>query len=208
MSASPNSEQRKAQLEALLHESEQVNAMMNRTLTLAHNIIGLFLPASLGLFVLGSKELGPDVGIDLLSLIIAAIFCTARLYADTLWTEFLEYWRYNFSDLQPRIYAFTGQADRRNLGQSILKGWPSASSFPMLIFHVVTFIFVLSLTVYGVWAFAAGLRRNLVLSGVLVLMAVAVISAFLAGSKTRKVSHEVTASFARRQRKRDQKEDI
>jgi hypothetical protein len=147
-------EEAKDQLEALLHESEQVHATISRAFTTVHNIVGLFLPASVGLFVLGAKDLHDVIGIDLLALILAATFCIARLYADTLWTEVLAYWEYNYAVLQPRIYACTKQEAHRNLGQTLLKGWPCASSFPMLGFHIMTFVFVTATTVYGVVAYA------------------------------------------------------
>jgi hypothetical protein len=187
-------EEAKEQLEALLHESEQVYAAISRTFTSAHNIVGLFLPASIGLFVLGAKELHDIVGIDLLSLILAATFCIARLYADTLWTEFLAYWEYNFASLQPQIYSRTKQ-DRRNLGQSLLKGWPCAASFPMLVFHLMTFVFVAAMTIYGVLAYGAGPRMVILLICVVFLVAVASVSAILTGRRTKRVREAVVGSF-------------
>ena len=84
MSESGTAEEAEDQLEALLHESVQVHATISRAFTSVHNTVGIFLPASVGLFVLGSKELRETVGLDFLALILAATFCIARLYADTL----------------------------------------------------------------------------------------------------------------------------
>jgi hypothetical protein len=185
----------KEQLEAMLHESEQLHAALSRAFTLTHNIVGLFLPAAIGLFVLGAKEFHETIGIDVLALILAAIFCTARLYADTLWTEVLAYWKYNYTDLQPRIYARTRQRACRNLGQTLVDGWPCASTFPMLVFHIVTFAFVAAITVYGVMTYSCGRREVVLLSCVILLLAVATTSAIMTGIQTKRVSTAVVRSF-------------
>lgn len=124
----PEGELAKRWFDALLRESDQVQATISRTLTAAHNTVGIFIPAVLGVFVLTARALEASSTIDLLAIVLAGVFCMARLYADSLWVEFLSYHHYLYGELQPRIYQAAGhKADRctenPNLGQFVVKHW-------------------------------------------------------------------------------------
>lgn len=178
--------------DALLRESDQVQATITRTLTAAHNTVGIFIPAALGVFVLTAKALEASSKIDLLALVLAGVFCMARLYADSLWVEFLGYHHYFYGELQPRIYQAAGhKADSHmetpNLGEFVVKHWARRNGPHLVAPHVASFLLVAPLTIYGVWAYSSGSRRIVFLISVLFLLSAAILSSARAAWLSRTV---------------------
>jgi hypothetical protein len=181
----------KRRFEALLRESDQVQGSISRTLTAAHNTIGIFIPATLGVFALTAKALETSDKIDLLALVLAGIFCMARLYADSLWVEFLSYHHYFFGELQPRIYAAAGQTGKPNLGQFVVNRWARRNGPHLVAPHVASFLLVAPLTIYGVWAYSVGTRRVVFLVSIGVLLSAALLSSLRAALLSRTVYRDL-----------------
>ena len=104
------------ELTVLLHESEQVTALIERSQTVANALFGAVLPAA-GAFLLFAAR-GEEIQIppQFLGVFFAAIVTLALIFNAGLWFEITRYLRYKYLILYPRIYAVAGLEDKENLG--------------------------------------------------------------------------------------------
>jgi hypothetical protein len=103
-------------VEAIIHESEQVQSGIERTQNGIYTSFGVILPAIFALFVLGNGEDKKSVfHPSLIATILIVAVSLGGMWSQYLWVELFRYTLFKHRVLLPRLYEATGQSGRKNL---------------------------------------------------------------------------------------------
>lgn len=104
-------------VEAIVHESEQVQSGIERTQNGIFTSFGVVLPAILGVFLFVGEGNNVRIPPPLVAAILIVVVSLGGLWSQYLWMELFRYTRYKHVHLLPRLYAATGQSDHPNMMQ-------------------------------------------------------------------------------------------
>jgi hypothetical protein len=122
-------------VQAIVHESEQVQSAIERAQNALYTSSGVILPVLTGAFVVAAKGTAVVVlPIGVLGLIFVITVSLGGMWSQYLWMELLRYTRYKHLVLLPRLYAATGQ-NGRNFLQTFGKQ-SVRMKLPILLFNV------------------------------------------------------------------------
>jgi len=94
-------------LQLLLHESEQLTTSIDRNINATHTMVGIILPAAMGVFALAFNKdatFRPCV----LAAALASIFALGVVQINYLWVDTLGFVTYKYSVVMPELYRLTG----------------------------------------------------------------------------------------------------
>ncbi len=102
-------------VDAIIHESEQVQSGIERTQNGIYTSFGVILPAILGIFLLAGDGEQSGFAPPLVAAILIVAVALGGMWSQYLWVELFRYTRFKHRHLLPRLYAATGQAGSKNL---------------------------------------------------------------------------------------------
>ena len=183
------------ELTVLLHESEQVTALIERSQTVANALFGAVLPAA-GAFLLFAAR-GEEIQIppQFLGVFFAAIVTLALIFNAGLWFEITRYLRYKYLILYPRIYAVAGLEDKENLGHFLAVEHLKQRDFLGTLFQTVLPLMTVTVSAFGIVTHTEGcLWQRAILLGLLFLfLAIAVAANLYLGKQVQSTFREVAA---------------
>jgi len=131
-----------ARLKALLHESDVIHQSMQRIYNAMYTSFGVVVPAVISIFVFIAKE-QQAVDASRVAVAFIAVFALGSLWVQNLWMELFAFVKYRYLNLQPRIYAASGQTSEQNFLE--FTGVRSKLSWaPIMLFNVLAELFMIS----------------------------------------------------------------
>ena len=129
-------------LKALLHESDVIHQSMQRIYNAMYTSFGVVVPAVISIFVFIAKEQSA-VDASRVAVAFIAVFALGSLWVQNLWMELFAFVKYRYVNLQPRIYAASGQTSEKNFLE--FTGTRSKLSWtPIMLFNVLAESFMIS----------------------------------------------------------------
>jgi hypothetical protein len=109
-------------VDAIIHESEQVQSGIDRAQNGIYTSFGVVLPAVFGLFLFFAGDKRPedtDIPPNIAALLFVMAVSLGGMWSQNLWMELFRYTRYKHAVLLPRLYQATGQSSRTNFLQTV-----------------------------------------------------------------------------------------
>ena len=150
-------------LKVLLHESEQLDGTIARTVTTANTLFGVVLPIVLGFLVYTANATDVRIPVDMLAFSLAAIVSLVSIYNAGLWVVITGFLRYKYLILYPRLYELGAMIGYENSGQFLAREHKVRGLWPMGAFHLLAAVFTALLSIGGIVRYATGATRVLLL---------------------------------------------
>jgi len=143
----------------LLHESESVQDAISRAIGGVNAIFGIVVPAAFGVLLFTSDKEFSFLSPELRSVALSGIVSLAVLSASALWVEALQYLRYKYLVLLPRLYDLGGISGE-NFLQYQARTRPREALVPTILFQVLVFVLGGGLSIAGVFLGTSGPTRD------------------------------------------------
>jgi hypothetical protein len=124
-----------ALVDAIIHESEQVQSGIERAQNGIYTSFGVVLPAVFGLFLFFTGDKRPQgIPAELVALLFIMAISLGALWSQNLWMELFRYTNYKHTVLLPRLYEATNQNGRTNFLQTTPRS--ALMALPVNLFNV------------------------------------------------------------------------
>lgn len=138
-------------LEVLKEEAVHLREAIGRAIRAIYTLFGVVLPLVLGAAVVLGKGEAQALQTEYLGFSVLAGVSVAFSYANTLWLEAIEYLRYMYVVLWPRMYELSGMKGQENFLHYSSRTRPSYSWLPAIIFQSTVLLGTLGISLALSW---------------------------------------------------------